>query len=148
LPVFDIKVKAEKENRYSQLAHNEMALQFYNSGFFNPEYADQVLACIDMMEFEGKEKVREKVEQNGGMFRQMIQMQQQMLQMAQMIDGLTAQAGEPTNLSEQLASGIMGQPTMQQADKANTDIMAGYQKGEHKRVANAREAAAATTTPR
>ena len=37
LPVFDIEVKAEKENAYTQLSQNELALQFYNLGFFNPE---------------------------------------------------------------------------------------------------------------
>ena len=75
-PVFDIKVKAHKKNPYAVLSQNELALQFYNAGFFNPQLADQVLPCIDMMEFEGKEKVRESIQSNSTMYQQLQQMQQ------------------------------------------------------------------------
>lgn len=149
VPVFDIKVKAEKESRYTQLAQNEMALQFYNSGFFNPEMTDQVLACLDMMEFEGKEAVREKVAANGGMFKQMLQMQQQMLQMAQMIDRLTAINGDnPTNLSEELAAGILGKQAPAPANTSGGEELEGLRTGEQKRMTKARQQAAATTAPR
>ena len=75
-PVFDIKIKAQRANPYSRLAQNELALQFYQLGFFNPQLADQALACIEMMDFEGKDKVKSNIERNGGMFNQLQQMQQ------------------------------------------------------------------------
>ena len=75
-PVFDVKIKAQRANPYSRLAQNELALQFYQLGFFNPQMADQALACIEMMDFEGKDKVKSNIERNGGMFNQLQQMQQ------------------------------------------------------------------------
>ena len=143
LPVFDIRVEAERESSYSQLSQNELALQFYNNGFFNPQYADQVLACLDMMEFTGKPAVIEKVQQNGGMYQQMIQMQQQMLQMAEMIDRLTG-----SGMADQMAAGILSgemEPPMPEA-KAGAAEETGT--GEIKTVANARERAASATVPR
>ena len=106
LPIFDIEVKAEKESAYTQMSQNELALQFYNQGFFNPQYSDQALACIDMMEFEGKTTCIEKIQANGTMYQQMLQMQQQMLQMAQLIDQLGLQTGRDFNLSDTVATNI------------------------------------------
>lgn len=102
-PVFDIIVKAQKSNPYSRLSQNELALQFYNLGFFNPQLADQAIATIDMMDFDGKDKVKETIMKNGTMYEQIQQMQQTMMQMAQLMaettgdtrvmDALAAQQG-------------------------------------------------------
>lgn len=86
IPLFDIEVTAEKQSPYSKMAQNELALQFYKSGFFNPQFADQSLACLDMMDFDRKEFIMQKIAQNGGMYQQMIMMQQQMMKLAEMID--------------------------------------------------------------
>ena len=61
LPVFDIKVVAQKRNLYTKVSQNELALQFFNLGFFNPALADQALLCLEMMEFEGKDAIMQKV---------------------------------------------------------------------------------------
>lgn len=101
MPVFDVAVKAEKDSAYSQMSQNELAIQFYNMGFFNPQMADQALACIDMMDFEGKQKVTQKIQQNGGMYQQILQMQQQMLQLAQIVD-----ASNGTDIAPSMADAI------------------------------------------
>lgn len=67
LPVFDIKVSAQKRNAYSRMAQNELALQFFQNGFFNPQMADQAMACLDMMEFEGKEGMLQKISKNAAL---------------------------------------------------------------------------------
>ena len=95
-PVFDIKVKAQRSNPYSRTAQNELALQFYQLGFFNPQLTDQALATIDMMDFEGKEKVRETIRNNGTLYEQLQQAQQTNLQLAQL---LAAQTGETRPLA-------------------------------------------------
>lgn len=82
-PIFDINVKAQRSNPYSRTAQNELALQFYQLGFFNPQLSDQALATIDMMDFEGKEKVRETIRNNGTLYEQLQQAQQMQLQLAQ-----------------------------------------------------------------
>lgn len=65
-PVYDIEVVPEKRTDYTRLAQNELALQFYNSGFFRPELAPQALQAIDMMEFDGKDRVRNAIAEAAG----------------------------------------------------------------------------------
>lgn len=103
LPLFDIEITAQKQSPYSKMSQNELALQFFSAGFFNPQIADQALACIDMMDFDRKQFVMQKIAQNGGMYQQMMQMQQQMLMLAQMVD-----RDHGSNLAEQIAAGITG----------------------------------------
>ena len=55
LPVFDIKVTAQKKNVYTKVSQNELALQFFQLGFFNPQMTDQTLMCLEMMDFDGKD---------------------------------------------------------------------------------------------
>ena len=93
-PVFDIEVSAQKQSAYNKLSYNELAIQFYQLGFFNPQAADPALAALEMMDFKGKEKVRERIEQNGGMM--------QMIQMLMMENqALKAQLGIPTQEPQQ-----------------------------------------------
>ena len=103
LPLFDIEITAQKQSPYSKMSQNELALQFFGAGFFNPQMADQALACLDMMDFDRKHFIMQKIAQNGGMYQQMLQMQQQMLMLAQMVDQTRG-----TNLAEQIAAGITG----------------------------------------
>lgn len=148
LPVFDIKVEAEKNSAYSQLSQNELALQFYNNGFFNPQYADQALSALDMMEFQGKEGVIQKIQRNGGMYQQMLQMQQQMMQMSEIIDNLT---DGQTSLSQDMAQGIEGQMGQMEAQENTTGAVTQAKQNaqaESAITANARAQAASTTRPR
>ena len=78
LPLFDIEVSAQKQSPYSKLSQNELALQFYNAGFFNPAMADQALMCLDMMDFDRKQMVMDKIRQNSLLMQQMM-MQQAMM---------------------------------------------------------------------
>ncbi|MBO6270028.1 MAG: hypothetical protein J6N19_12930 [Clostridium sp.] len=100
-PVFDIKVKAQKSNPYSRTAQNELALQFYQMGFFNPQMTDQALATIDMMDFEGKEKVRETIRNNGMLFEQLQQMRQTAMQLAQLVADTTGETRPLMALQQQ-----------------------------------------------
>lgn len=60
-PVFDVTVTAQKHTAYTKLAQNELALQFFQLGFFRPEMEQQALACLDMMEFDGKQQIVQKL---------------------------------------------------------------------------------------
>ena len=86
LPLFDIEITAQKQSPYSKMSQNELALQFFGAGFFNPAIADQALACLDMMDFDRKQFIMQKIAQNGGMYQQMMAMQQQMMALGQMVD--------------------------------------------------------------
>ena len=85
-PVFDITVSAAKKSTFSRLSQNETAKECYQMGFFAPANADAALAALDMMDFEGIEKVRQRVSQNGTLYQQLQQMAQQMQKMAAIID--------------------------------------------------------------
>jgi len=96
LPVFDIKVEPQRKSAYSQVTQNELALQFYHEGFFNPQMTDQALACLDMMDFDGKDDVVQKIAQNGTLAQKLIQWQQMALQLAarispELVQGLAMQ---------------------------------------------------------
>ena len=103
LPLFDIEVTAQKQSPYSKMSQNELALQFYSAGFFNPQMADQALACLDMMDFDRKQFIMQKIAQNGTMYQQMMQMQQQMVMLAQMVD-----QSRGSNIAEQLMAQFTG----------------------------------------
>ena len=60
-PVFDIKVSAQKASPFSKISQNELALQLYNAGMFNPELRQQALLAISMMDFEGKSALAAKL---------------------------------------------------------------------------------------
>ena len=102
-PLFDIEITAQKQSPYSKMAQNELALQFYQAGFFNPQMSDQALACLDMMDFDRKHFIMQKISQNGTMYQQILMMQQQMFMLAQIVD-----KHEGSNIAEQLAAGMSG----------------------------------------
>ena len=137
LPVFDIKVSAQKKNVYTKVAQNELALQFFQLGFFNPQLADQALACIEMMDFDDKDKISQMIAQNGTMYQQLLLYQQLALSLAQ--------ASGRTDIVQGLASQITGQPMEaasgggeQAASLPQSDNVAGIDSEEHTRVKNAR----------
>lgn len=84
-PIFDVTVSASKKSTYSRMSQNELALQFYHEGFFAPAQADASLACVEMMEFEGKDKIIQKIEQNGTLYQTCLMLQQQVAQLQAMI---------------------------------------------------------------
>ncbi len=68
LPVFDVDVTPVKASPYSKLSQNEMALQFYSAGFFEPKAADAALACIEMMDFDRKDLIVSRIEKNATVY--------------------------------------------------------------------------------
>jgi len=60
-PVFDIKIRPQRSSPMHMLQRNELAKEFYALGFFDPENAEQALTCIEMMEFEGKPRLIERI---------------------------------------------------------------------------------------
>ena len=60
-PVFDLKIKAQRRSPFSRMELNELAKSLYAMGFFDPARAEEALAALEMMDFEGVEAVRERV---------------------------------------------------------------------------------------
>lgn len=148
-PLFDIEVTVQKQSPYSKLSQNELALQFYGAGFFNPQMTDQALACLDMMDFDRKSFVTEKIQANGTMHQKLLQTQQMLLQLAQMYDATTGR----TQFAQQVAAMVTGnavQP-MVGAPPPNADkeqmLGGSNDMGESKVTENARKRVAEMTSP-
>lgn len=86
LPQFDIEVSAQKSSPYNKMNQNELALQFYNYGFFAPQNADMSLACLNMMDFDHKEDIISQVQQNGTLYDILMQVQQENQQLKFLVD--------------------------------------------------------------
>ena len=137
VPLFDIEIAAEKASPYSKLSQNELALQFFGAGFFNPQLTDQAMACLEMMDFDGKDRMMQRIAQNGTLYQQLMQARQQAVAMAQAVD---MQMG--TNYAGQILSGAQGQAQPGRVQKPETTG------GESSVTRNAREEAASRAEPR
>lgn len=150
IPLFDVEITAQKQSPYSKMAQNELALSFYSAGFFNPQIADQALACLDMMDFDRKQFVMQKIAENGGMYQQMMAMQQQMIMLAQMVDQMRG-----SNIADQLTAQFMGGAPVVPNDGVNpaknvekTEALGGEEGGTESHVTKkARQRVAESTSP-
>ena len=73
MPLFDVEVTSQKQSPYSKMSQNELALQFYGAGFFNPQLYDQALACLEMMDFDRKDAIMQRIAENGMKYQLMMQ---------------------------------------------------------------------------
>ena len=64
--LFDVQISARKAPAYSRLSSNELALQFFAAGFFDPARAEQALGCLQLMDFEGKALAEAYIEAHRG----------------------------------------------------------------------------------
>ena len=64
LPVFDIRILAQKRNAYTRVTQNELALQLYQLGFFDPARWAEARECLEMMNFEGKDVLLRRLAEN------------------------------------------------------------------------------------
>lgn len=144
LPVFDIKVSAQKKNVYTKVTQNELALQFFQLGFFNPQATDQTLMCLDMMDFEGKDDIMQKVAQNGTIFQKLLQYMQLALTFAQASDPMAAEAIAQDILMTTGGAGVQASGV---ASLAQSRAMTGDRGGANAKMNNARATSAEASQP-
>ena len=138
LPVFDVKVSAQKKNVYTKVAQNELALQFFQLGFFNPQTTDQSLMCLEIMDFDGKDIIMQKIAEMGTMHQKLLQYMQLALQLASATNPMLAQqiAQDVIQSNGGAAMPAAGGISPQILQSNNID---GVAKKEHSIVANARQ---------
>lgn len=88
---YDVIVKAQRMNAFDRVSHNELALQFYGLGFFNPQKAEEALMCIDMMDFPGKDTLVQKIAAQATMHKNLVKYMQLALTLAQRFDPAMAE---------------------------------------------------------
>ncbi len=145
LPVFDIKISAQKKNVYTKVTQNELAIQFFKMGFFNPQMTDQALMCLELMDFDGKDTIMQKVAQNGTMHQKLMQYMQIALTLAQAAD---PEAAEMISQDIMQTLGGGAAPVAVGGTKmVESDNIAGIGKKEHGIVTNARSRSNAASQP-
>ena len=142
-PVFDIKVSAQKRNVYTKVSQNELALQLFQMGMFNPQMTDQALACIGMMDFEDKDELMQTIARNGTMQNKLFQYMQLAMMLAQVCkpDIIPQIQMDMQSVGMQLPSGS-GDASMPQSD-----AIAGLDMGEPSNVEQARARANNASQP-
>ena len=143
LPVFDIKVSAQKKNVYTKVTQNELAVQFFQLGFFNPQMTDQALLCLEMMDFDGKDEIMQKVAQNGTIFQKLLQYMQLALTFAQQLDPMSAEVIAQDILKTTGGAGVPASG----GGLAQSRAMAGDRGGANTKMNNARAASAEASQP-
>ena len=148
-PIFDLQVTAEKKSPFSRAAQNEMAKELYSMGLFNPDMSEPALVCLDMMDFEGKDEIKKKIQDNSILIGRV----QQMVGAIQAFDTAYPQFGlaQVAGLQSE-----MQMPQQNQQSRENGDVdtegtpeeRAAKTEGEATRVANARKKVAEQTLAR
>ena len=144
-PVFDIRISAQRKNIFSTVSQNELALQLFKLGFFNPQLSDQAAACLELMEFEGKDALIQKVSRGGQLLGKLRQYMQLSMKLAEDADPSLAQT-----IGEDLRRSFAGAKTSPSGGLPRlslADPLTGTLKRESARVEQARQQAANATQP-
>lgn len=147
LPVFDVSVSTQKMTAYTKIAQNEMALQLWSIGVLDPQNADKALALLDIMDFDHKDLIEDKVRRNGTMYQMLTMYQQIALQLAKQTgqaDVVEALAQNVLGVQQQMGATGSGDPS---GLELRNDNVSGMQADEHAFVQKARTNAQQSTKP-
>lgn len=149
LPIFDVKVTSQKASPFSTVAQNERAKELYGMGFFRPDMADQALAALDMMDFEGIDEVRQRISQNQTLAQQVQMLQDRCMQLATIVDatqGTSIGQGMLTEITGQQQGGV---PSGGGGAEVRTDALGNaFSAAGNSLAGQARQKAAETAAPR
>ena len=118
LPVFDVKVSAQKRNAYSRLSQNELAMELYRMGIFDEGKEQEALSCLRMMEFDGRDELIGRITASMGLREKLDELQKyKALALAfarryrpDMAEGLTGESA-PLGAPSEAAAAPLGAPS-------------------------------------
>jgi hypothetical protein len=128
------------------MAQNELMLYFFSAGFFNPQMAEQSLACLKMMDFDGKEELVAMLGDNLAEQEQKEMLGEALMQYAQVIDELNADRGVPSNYAQQTQA-VVAQVLGGGQEAGQTAAAMPQTGGESSITQNARMEAASAASP-
>lgn len=138
LPVFDIEVEVQQESSYTKEAYNQLAVNMYQMGIFNPANASMAVPMLEMMDFKGRDELLRKIQVNGNLYMQLQQWQAMAISLAQ-------------QYAPDKAAGLMqaaGQAVQQQGTSGTQEADVSGGKQEDSRVKKARENASGGAVPK
>lgn len=101
VPVFDVTVKAQKQNSWNTAALNELAKEMYSQGAFAPERIDQTEIMLEMMDFDGKDRILKLVRDKATTIQTVQELSNRLTVMQAMLDSSNAQ-----NIRDKSSDGI------------------------------------------
>lgn len=148
-PIFDIQVTAEKQSPFNRAAQNETIKELYGMGLFAPENSVAALVCIDAMDFEGKDKIRQQIQENS-IFLQQFQAAMGIVQQMAMIDPAVAQMAMQAGLiaPEQVMQAQQAQAQPQESGSAEERAARHINGGDNSQAAKMRARVANAAAPR
>ena len=135
-PVFDVDVTVEKESPYTRMSNNELMIQLYQMGIFNPQMADQSIALLTCLDFDKRDQILQMVEKNSTMM-------QQLMMMAQMIDSMRKPAPNQPSMTQMVSAQFGIAPPSSSSPDLNK-----IESDEPETTKKARERTLEATTPR
>ena len=146
-PVFDIDVRSQRETAYTKLSQNELMIQLYQLGAFNPQNTDAVMQMLEGMDFRGKEEIMDRVKQNGTILDALGKVGQIALALAGRYEPQAAEQLAP--LLQGMVAEASGGQIVENAAKAapSQDAITGKSSEEAANVRKARERVQNSTNP-
>lgn len=123
-PVFDMRVKAQRQDPFSTVSQNQLAQTLYQAGAFNVQVADQTILMLDMMTFEGKDELKRKIQERGTIFEQMQQQIQALMQQVMVLGGGKV---TPAGADQAQAGGAMPQQAEQAGARGRDPLTDSFQ---------------------
>ena len=100
-PVFDIKIKAQRKNPFSRAEQNERAKELYALGFFNPQRAQEALIALEMMDFEGIDKIKERIAEGQTLQRSVGRLMEEVRRLRAQLSALPPEPEKPEDGAEE-----------------------------------------------
>lgn len=83
LPEWDIEVRIQRENAYTRMSNNDLAIQLFQLGFMNPQNVTMAITALSMMDFKGREELMQKLKKNADLLQAFVEVSQIALTLAQ-----------------------------------------------------------------
>lgn len=97
--IFDIKIVAQRKNPFNTISHNQMVMELFSGGAFNPDNADQAILALQNMIMDNKESMIEGIREN----------QIKNAQLYQQLQAQDAQLKRMTAIVNEMTNAIPGQ---------------------------------------
>lgn len=108
LPEWDIEIHVQRENAYTRISNNDLAIQLFQLGFMNPQNVTMALTALSMMDFKGREELMQKIKKNADLLQAFMQVSQIALELAQQYN--PAMADQLAGIIQQITGNTIGQP--------------------------------------
>ena len=111
------------------MEQNQRALELYSAGFFAPENAQAAMGALNMMDFEGKEDVRDYVAQGQTLLNVVQQLTQQVQMLAAQMSARVGvdMAAQNAQEGQNRQGGVKGKTVDEKASQSQESNLTGYQ---------------------